>query len=193
MAGLAHEKVGHTEQGLWHHKGWQLPAYIQHVANDLISSGHSESRAIEMAVGIVRNWAHGHDGHGHAIHPDTAAKAAAAIAEWDALKAKAAASKASSSRRAGMADTRAPYGNVEYADPGYLDADGNPVSKSGNKGVQRYPIDAEHVQAAWAYINKEKNAGQYTAEQLSAIKGRIKAAMKRHGHDVSDDTASQGA
>ena len=23
-----HEKVGHTGQGLWHHKGMQLPAYL---------------------------------------------------------------------------------------------------------------------------------------------------------------------
>lgn len=89
MAGPGHEKVGHTGQGLWHHKGWQLPAYIQHVANDLIASGHGESHAVEMAVGIVKNWAHGHDGHGHAVHADTQAKAAAAITEWEALKAKA--------------------------------------------------------------------------------------------------------
>jgi hypothetical protein len=32
-----------------------------------------------------------------------------------------------------------------------------------------------------------KNQKGYTAEQLSAIKGRIKAAMKKHGHDVSED------
>ena len=26
MVAVAHEKVGHTGQGLWHHKGMQLPA-----------------------------------------------------------------------------------------------------------------------------------------------------------------------
>jgi hypothetical protein len=190
MAGLGHEKVGHTGQGLWHHKGWQLPAYIQHVANDLIASGHSESRAVEMAVGIVKNWAAGHDGHGHAVHPDTQTKAAAAVAEWEALKA--AASK-KSSRRAGMADTKKPYGDVEYADPGYLDADGNQASKSGKPGVKRYPITADKVQAAWSYINQEKNASQYTSEQLAAIKGRIKSAMAKHGHEVSSDQGSRAA
>ena len=97
MAGVGHEKVGHTGQGLWHHKGWQLPAYIQHVANDLIESGHSESNAVQMAVGIIKNWAHGHDGHGHKVSAETAAKAAAALAEWEALKA---ASKHGSSRMA---------------------------------------------------------------------------------------------
>lgn len=86
--------------------------------------------------------------------------------------------------------TKAPYGDVPYGDPGYLDADGNQASKSGKPGVKRYPLDAKHVQAAWSYINQSKNAGQYTPEQLSAIKGRIKSAMAKHGHDVSDDSSS---
>jgi phage head maturation protease len=87
-----------------------------------------------------------------------------------------------------MADTKAPYGtDVPYADPGYLDADGNQASKSGKPGVKRYPLSPDKVQAAWSYINQAKNAGQYTAEQLSSIKGKIKSAMARHGHDVSED------
>src|SRR5258707_7796083 len=82
--------------------------------------------------------------------------------------------------------TKKPYGDVSYADPGYLDADGNQVSKSGKPGVARYPLSADKVMAAWSYINQEKNAGQYTPAQLSAIKGRIKAAMAKFGHKVSD-------
>jgi HK97 family phage prohead protease len=92
-----------------------------------------------------------------------------------------------------VADTKAPYGDVPYGDPGYLDADGNQASKSGKPGVKRYPLTADKVMAAWSYINQERNAGQYTAEQLSAIKGRIKAAMSKHGHDVSSDSSSNGA
>ena len=80
-----------------------------------------------------------------------------------------------------------PHGDVEYADPGYLDADGEQASKSGKEGVARYPVDAEHVEAAWSYINQEKNASQYTAEQLASVKSKIKAAMKKHGHEVSED------
>ena len=88
-------------------------------------------------------------------------------------------------------DTKAPYGtSVDYGDPGYLDADGNQASKSGKPGVKRYPLSADKVMAAWSYINQGKNAGQYTPAQLSAIKGRIKAAMAKHGHDVSDDSSS---
>jgi len=81
----------------------------------------------------------------------------------------------------------APYGDVEYADPGYLDADGEQASKSGKEGVKRYPIDEEHVKAAWSYINQEKNASQYTPDQLASIKEKIKAAMAKYGHDVADN------
>ena len=80
---LAHEKVGHTGQGLWHDKNRQLPAYIQHIANDLIQGGMDESRAIATAISQCKRWAAG----GEHVHPDTRAKAAAAIAEWERLKA----------------------------------------------------------------------------------------------------------
>jgi len=87
---MTHEKVGHTEQGLWHHKGMQLPAYIQHIANDLREQrGMGESQAIQMAVGVCKRWAEG----GGDVTPETRAKAAAAVAEWEALKAKAKATR----------------------------------------------------------------------------------------------------
>src|SRR5262249_22577746 len=106
-ASTVHEPLGKPGgPGLWHHKGMQLPAYIQHVAHHLLAQGHSESRAIEMAVGIVKNWAAGHDGHGNRVHPDVQAAAAKNIAQWDALKAK-----ASGTRRAAVADNK-PYGDV---------------------------------------------------------------------------------
>jgi HK97 family phage prohead protease len=72
--------------GLFHHKGLQLPAYIQSVAQHL-RAAHGESKAIGMAVGIVRNWAAGHDGQGGKVHPDVQAAAAKAIAQWEADKA----------------------------------------------------------------------------------------------------------
>jgi hypothetical protein len=88
-ASTVHEPIGKPGgPGLWHHKGLQLPPYIQHVAHHLIAQGHDESRAIEMAVGIVKNWAAGHDGHGHGVHPDVQAAAAKNIAQWEALKAR---------------------------------------------------------------------------------------------------------
>jgi hypothetical protein len=72
-----------------------------------------------------------------------------------------------------------PYGDVEYADPGYRD----------NK--KRYPIDTpEHVRAAWSYINQSQNAGMYDAGQLKAIKDKIRAAAKKHGVQIEEDTMS---
>ena len=61
-----------------------------------------------------------------------------------------------------------PYGDVEYADPGYQD-----------DKKRRYPIDTEkHIRAAWSYISKPKNAGKYSADELKRIKDKIIAAWK---------------
>jgi HK97 family phage prohead protease len=103
-ATVTHEKVGHTNQGLWHHKGMQLPAYVQHVANDLIESGHPESEAVQMAIGIIKNWAHGGGGN---VTAETRAKAVAALAEWERLKVQA---KASRGAWNSAAHPRAPAG-----------------------------------------------------------------------------------
>ena len=67
-----------------------------------------------------------------------------------------------------------PYGDVTYADPGYQ-----------SDGVKRYPVDTkDHALAAWSYINQAGNAGKYSAEHLRAVKGRIRAALKRFGVSV---------
>ena len=68
-----------------------------------------------------------------------------------------------------------PYGEVEYADPGYQE-----------DGVKRYPLDTEkHVRAAWSYINMPKNQKAYSASQLASIKSKIKAAAKKFGIEIS--------
>lgn len=59
-----------------------------------------------------------------------------------------------------------PYGDVTYADP-----------ENG-----KYPIDtAEHVRAAWDYINRRRNADEYSADELSKIKDRIIRAADKFG------------
>jgi len=52
-----------------------------------------------------------------------------------------------------------------------------------------YPIDADHVMAAWAYISKPENqsAGGYTTEEWSKMQAKVKAAMEKHGHTVADE------
>ncbi|GAB5000838.1 hypothetical protein MAHJHV64_11220 [Mycobacterium avium subsp. hominissuis] len=74
------------------------------------------------------------------------------------------------------ADAPKPYGDVKYADP-----------KNG-----KYPIDtAEHVRAAWAYINMPKNQKDYSAAELAQIKDRIKAAAKKFGIKIEAGEASE--
>jgi len=64
------------------------------------------------------------------------------------------------------------YGDVEFADP-------------TNK---KYPIDtAEHVRAAWSYINHKDNAAKYDADEVKAIKQRIKRAAKKHDVEISEE------
>src|SRR5262249_24580584 len=62
--------------------------------------------------------------------------------------------------RSKSAVTSRPYGDVQYADPGY---------QADKK--KRYPIDTVvHIRAAWNYINNTVNATKYTDDQLKRIK-----------------------
>lgn len=73
-----------------------------------------------------------------------------------------------------------PYGSVVYADPGY--------QKDKKK---RYPLDTkEHCQAAWSYINQSGNAAKYSSDQVTEIKGKIKAAAKKFGITIADEKKS---
>jgi hypothetical protein len=64
------------------------------------------------------------------------------------------------------------YGKVEFADP-------------TNK---KYPIDsAEHVRAAWSYINHKDNAAKYDLDEVKTIKNHIKRAAKKYGVEISSD------
>lgn len=64
------------------------------------------------------------------------------------------------------------YGDVKFAD-------------EKNK---KYPLDTEaHVRAALSYWGMPKNRSKYSAEDQKTIGGKIRAAAKRLGIDVSDD------
>ena len=69
-----------------------------------------------------------------------------------------------------MADTKKPYGDVTYADPGY---------QSDKK--KRYPLDTEeHIRAAWDYINKPTNCAKYSGGDCAKVKAKIVSAWKAH-------------
>lgn len=70
--------------------GGQLPAYIQHIALAVRKKqGVDTSRSIAIAIGTVKRWAAG----GGGVDANTRAAATKALAEWEALKAKAKAKK----------------------------------------------------------------------------------------------------
>lgn len=68
-----------------------LPSYIEKVAIGIMKgTGYPRERAIPIAISRIKVWARG----GGGVNADTVAKAAAALAAWEALKAKAAARRA---------------------------------------------------------------------------------------------------
>lgn len=70
----------------WVEKNGGLPNYICEIAKSILEGGgKTVSQAIAIAVSRVKVWAAGGDG----VKPDTRAKAAAAVAEWQKLKGKA--------------------------------------------------------------------------------------------------------
>lgn len=68
----------------WVDKAGGLPEYICEIARGIMRSGKSTSNAIQIAVGQVKNWASGQGD----VDADTRAKAAKAVAQWTAMKAK---------------------------------------------------------------------------------------------------------
>ncbi|MDR3621828.1 MAG: hypothetical protein P4L85_20915 [Paludisphaera borealis] len=74
-------------------------------------------------------------------------------------------------------DVNPERGEHEYGDVVFADSVNN-----------KYPIDsAEHVRAAWSYINHADNAAKYSADEVKTIKSRIKKAAKTHGVEISDE------
>lgn len=72
----------------WIEANGSLPAYIEEVANSLhTKQGMPISRAIAVAISQIKKWA-------VTGEADTKAKAVKAIAQWEALKAKARAKRA---------------------------------------------------------------------------------------------------
>ncbi|WP_432051821.1 NUDIX domain-containing protein [Streptomyces xiamenensis] len=65
-----------------------LPRYIRRIADHLMREGRTESHAIAIAVNAVKRWCRG----GGNVKADTRAKACAAVASWEAKRARARAS-----------------------------------------------------------------------------------------------------
>lgn len=67
----------------WLKKVSGLPVYVRAIAHSLRRGGMDESRAIATAIATVKRWSAG----GGKVTPETRARAAKAVAEWEAKKA----------------------------------------------------------------------------------------------------------
>jgi hypothetical protein len=68
----------------WVEDNGGLPPYVRKLARGIMKSGKSKSQAIAIAISRIKAWAAGGDD----VDADTRAKAADAVAQWTALKAK---------------------------------------------------------------------------------------------------------
>ena len=74
-------------------------------------------------------------------------------------------------------DVNPDEGESTYGDVAFADSTNN-----------KYPIDTEeHVRAAWSYINKASNAAKYDADEVEAIKGRIKRAASKFDVEIESE------
>jgi hypothetical protein len=88
----------------WVEDSGGLPPYVREIARSIEKSGKTLEQAIPIAISRIKVWAAGGDG----VTAKTKAKAAAALAQWEALKgnskAKGAAKKAASTVKASWLD-----------------------------------------------------------------------------------------
>lgn len=68
----------------WVQETGDLPAYVREIARSVEKDGKTLEQAIPIAISRIKVWAAG----GGNVTPKTQAKAAKALAEWEALKAK---------------------------------------------------------------------------------------------------------
>lgn len=82
-------KLNWSPRENWVEKFGDLPKYIEEVAIGIMKSGKTREQAIPIAISRIKRWAAGLDG----VKADTVAKATVALAQWEALKAKAKAAR----------------------------------------------------------------------------------------------------
>lgn len=74
--------------------------------------------------------------------------------------------------------------DVTPADKKRAESEASDFADEKNK---KYKLDTkEQAKAAWSYINMPKNAAKYDPKDLAVIKGKIKAAAKKFGIEISE-------
>lgn len=167
-------------QDLFDTPGAELPGYVREVARGVMRQGKTKSQAIGIAIGMIKKWAAG----GGGVNADTRAKAAKALVQWNAAKAKAHATpnKSDLSNPAYMNFLASTGVLVDFANAdnkGSKKDDDKNKGKGKNGGKQRYkhgwiPVDengkptgpAEPPEWLKNAKAKHKAAGGKTAQEL---------------------------
>lgn len=190
IGSATHEPLG--AKALWRHEGWQLPAGIQHLARDLMEKrGMPKSKAIQMAIGILRNWAQGKGN----VTPKTRAAAVKILAEFDALRARAASARAGGSTR-----TSHPAGlGLGLATPAVMSGDGPVATVNANgrrvgrvkytPGQRRAMAKRGHALADGSFpigdrsdlVNAAKAAGRAHPSKRAMVKAHIRKRARQLG------------
>jgi hypothetical protein len=162
----------------WVEKDGGLPPYICAIAKGVMKSGKQRSTAIAIAVSRTKMWAAG----GGKVNSDTKAKAAAAVAQWEKLKATAAAKKVVKASVPGTSDqylmldntstsfntdiVRAAYNKVQQAQRQAAQA------AAATAGTNYYdaPIPYSYIKELWTdYIIVNLDDGGYDSGSMVKI------------------------
>lgn len=164
-------KVGHVVAVPKGKKGSDYVG-IHHPTGSMTEPQNNRARAAMALMALHHYMPHGGDQAKHHAHPGLALSNSDKQDIVVALAAK--------SKERTASEGLAKYGDVEYADP-------------KNKA---YPINsAERVRAAWGYINHPNDAAKYPRNgvSLGSVKAKIKAAAKKFGITISDDSDSDSS
>ena len=166
------------------------------VHGEVVDAAELEKLAKGLYTGLSfggdygKKWRDGNGQLRYAAKPielSLADKPAAPTTRFTLVKADGAEVEMEFAKIAARADTDPKEGEDKYGDVKFAD--------EKNK---KYPIDTEkHIRAAWNYINKQKNADKYSAEDLKTIKDKIIAAWKdkidKEGPPSAEKVAEAGA
>ena len=81
------------------------------------------------------------------------------------------------------AQKSAPYGDVEYADPGLLE-----------DGVKRFPLDTDvHIEAVAKFLDREEVSDLYSPDDLKQVRQRAQSAAQRIGAKSQEAASEQSS
>lgn len=168
-----------------------LPDYIERIAKHLhYERGYTISRAIATAVNTVKRWATGGAvavGRPERVTPATAAKAAKALAEWEAKKARARAlpgTPRGSGRRRDLANTPGTVGQPGVVIDLALTKDGRQSFKrQGKWGHGFVPLDeaAKRAKAKGSPIAAKRIERLYSKVRARKVKPTKQEVVQSEG------------